>query len=279
MSHTFEIDEGYDVEVLQSGVHLRVPNGVIVKDFPYMDTGQRLVEKCEAAWSSHEDGPMNFRLVGPPGSGKNALVYHLAERRRQELFMVLGNEELTAEDLLVNATIQGDGSVAYVASPLVAAMLRGGICFIDEIAKMRPRSLAPLASLLDERRMVFSALLGQSIKAHSAFSLCAAYNPTDADAFDLPPWLKARTLPEFRLDPPPWDVLERIVVEHNSEWKELAVEVRARAKLLDLNLDPGQMLRIVSYASRIDRFRIEHELDLGDPVEVALQHIVEYTNE
>ena len=38
-----------------------------------------LLGKCLAAWLiDGGEGPLHFRLVGPPGVGKNELVYYLA---------------------------------------------------------------------------------------------------------------------------------------------------------------------------------------------------------
>ena len=197
-----ETVENQEVIELEDGVRLRLPAPTeIPKGFRYEPAGDFLLEKCQAAWSSsgEHDLPLNFRLVGQPGVGKNALVYELARQRKQPLYIVLGNEEFTAEDLVVSAAIHDNQRVEYIASTLLAAMIAGGICFIDEIAKMRPRSQAPLASLTDDRRTIYSALLARWFKAKPSFRFCAAYNPTDADSFDLAPWLKSRTLPEFEV--------------------------------------------------------------------------------
>ena len=77
-----------------------------------------------------------------------------------------GHEDVTAEDLASSVRFRDSGSgMEYVVSPLVTAMERGAICFIDEIGKIRPRALALLVSVLDERRYIDSTLLGTRIKA------------------------------------------------------------------------------------------------------------------
>lgn len=262
---------------LPSGTVLVVPGGIRVpRDYPYVETRDHLVEKCEAAWSTFEGGglPLSFRLVGRPGVGKNAAVYALASRRDQVLYMLLGNEELTAEDLVVSAALRSNGEVEYVASPLLAAMLNGGICFLDEIAKMRPRALAPLASVLDSRRSVYSALLGETFVADTEFRFCAAYNQTDADAFDLAPWLRRRTLPELEVSPPDWDTLETIVRSNNEHDASLWHRIQQSAIAKNLQLDAGTALRLVSYAKRLEALSVDRDVQLGDPIDVAFDHIL-----
>ena len=281
----FHLGEGkYEIIKLSGGTELRVPLGVHVKDRPYHDTEQRLVEKCEAAWlvADENDVPMSFCLVGAPGVGKNALVYHISQRLEQELHVLMGHEDLSPEDLLVSATINKENKVDYTASPLVAAMLRGGICFIDEIAKMRPQSHAPLSSLLDDRRAVYSAVLGQWINASPQFRFCAAYNPTDEEAFSVSPWLQARLLPTFNVERPSLEVLERIAVQerrHDPLWARLADRVVERAVEADVEMDCGTMLRTVSYCYRLERQKLaslDSGVDLGDPIDIAFRHVVGY---
>lgn len=275
MDNLFPADDP-QIHELSRELHLVVPGGMRVPTkYPYIDTGDHLLEKCEAAWSTFQgDGrPLSFRLVGPPGVGKNAAVYALAARRKQPLYILLGHEELTAEDLVATAAMRRDGGFDYVASPLLAAMLNGGICFIDEIAKMRPRALAPLASLLDRRRTVDSALLGRRFYAKPDFRLCAAYNETDADAFDLAPWLRRRTLPELTVSRPNWDTLKEIVHQQYSNESGLYLEIERRAKERNIQTDAGTLLRLLSFAERLERLAEVLNIDVGDAVDVAFKHM------
>ena len=56
------------------------------------------------------------------------------------------------EDLLVTPILAESGKIAYHASPLVTAMIRGGVCLLDEGNRMNEKSWASLAPLLDHRR-------------------------------------------------------------------------------------------------------------------------------
>ena len=87
--------------------------------------------------------------------------------------------------LLVTPVIEGEARLRYVASPLVTAMLRGGIVILDEGNRMSEKSWASLAPLLDNRRYVESIVAGIKIKAHPLFRVVATMND-DASTFDLP---------------------------------------------------------------------------------------------
>ncbi|MDR3403462.1 MAG: AAA family ATPase [Chthoniobacter sp.] len=264
----------------RGGAKLTIPGGMQVPaDFRYVETKDYLIEKCMAAWATTGgDGlPLDFRLVGPPGVGKNVTVYALAARRQQPLYIVQGHEELTAEDLVVSATLASGGKVKYIASPLLAAMREGAICFIDEIAKMRPRALAPLASVLDQRRSIYSSLLGEEFPAHPDFRFCAAYNPTDADAFDLAPWLKRRTLPELEVSLPDVETLEEIIRLHDVADGTLCHTVISRLREMSkghrVNIDAGTAIRLMTYIRRLDCLRSDGDIPLGDVVEIAIRTI------
>src|SRR5258707_1931346 len=111
------------------------------------------LEMITAAWMAGPGRlPLSPLLLGEPGVGKNRLVYELANRTGKDLFIFQGHEDVTAEDLAcaVRFSDEGRGKMDYIVSPLVTAMLNGGICFIVEIAKCMPQSPELLVSALDE---------------------------------------------------------------------------------------------------------------------------------
>ena len=99
---------------------------------------------------------------------------------------------------------KGEGSLRYVASPLVTAMLRGGIAILDEGNRMSEKSWASLAPLLDNRRYVESIVAGIKIKAHPQFRLVATMND-DASTFELPEYIHSRLQPQIFIDFPERD--------------------------------------------------------------------------
>ena len=167
-----------------------------------------------AAWMAGVDIlPLSPLLLGDPGLGKNRIVYECARICSKDLYIFQGHEDVGAEDLVCAVRFSDDPNkkMDYIVSELVTAMLRGGICFIDEIAKIRPRALAPLASLLDERRYLDSIVLGERIYAHPGFRFVAASNTTDLEAALLPDFIRSRMRPVITVRYPDRDEIDRIL--------------------------------------------------------------------
>ncbi|MBN1567785.1 MAG: AAA family ATPase [Acidobacteria bacterium] len=195
---------------------------------PYQGTHSRIVarenemRKVLAAWMGRQSSqPLSPLLVGEPGVGKNRIVYECARLCDKELYIFQGHEDVTAEDLICSVRFSDDPGkkMDYIVSPLVTAMLRGGVCFIDEIAKIRPRALAPLASILDERRYVDSVLLGERIHAHRGFRFIAATNTDDLDETPLPEFIRSRMRPVIRVEYPERSEIDGIIRSHFEEMK------------------------------------------------------------
>jgi len=163
------------------------------------------MEKILAAWIAGEGAfPLSPLLLGDPGLGKNRIVYECARLCGQEYYMFQGHEDVSAEDLVCSMRFSDNTAkkMDYSLSSVATAMLKGGICFVDEIAKMRPRALAPLASLLDERRYLDSNNLGERIHAHPAFRFVAATNTADMKGNLLPDFIRSRIRPIIRVGYP-----------------------------------------------------------------------------
>jgi MoxR-like ATPase len=156
-----------------------------------------------AAWLvvDPQDLPMNPRLIGKPGVGKTTLAYAAAKRLGREVYIMQATVDTRPEDLIVTPVIEGQGRLRYVASPVVTAMLRGGIAIVDEGNRMSEKSWASLAPLLDTRRYVESIVAGIKIKAHPLFRLVATMND-DASTFDLPEYIHSRLQPQILIDFP-----------------------------------------------------------------------------
>ncbi len=106
------------------------------------------------------DLPLSPRLTGPPGIGKTTLAMAAARLRKQPLFINQCTADTRPEDLIVTPVLAEKGTIAYHASPLVSAMLVGGVCVLDEGNRMNEKSWASLAPLLDHRRYVESIVAG-----------------------------------------------------------------------------------------------------------------------
>src|SRR5689334_10734944 len=174
-------------------LHLAHPD-----DLPVKWVGQdEVMRQLLAAWMviGRGDLPMSPRLLGKPGVGKTTLAYAAAKRLGGEVYILQATVDTRPEDLLVTPVIEGEARLRYVASPLVTAMLRGGIVILDEGNRMSEKSWASLAPLLDTRRYVESIVAGIKIKAHPQFRLVTTMND-DASTFELPEYIHSRLQPQ-----------------------------------------------------------------------------------
>src|ERR1700737_4019181 len=99
---------------------------------------EELMRQLLAEWMvlNEQDLPMNPRLLGKPGVGKTTLAYAAAKRMGRDVFIMQATLDTRPEDLLVTPVIEGEGRLRYVASPLVTAMILGGIVILDEGNRM-----------------------------------------------------------------------------------------------------------------------------------------------
>ncbi len=168
-----------------------------------------------AAWMvvSEQDIPMSPRLIGKPGVGKTTLAYAAAKRMGRDVYIMQATLDTRPEDLLVTPVIEGAGRLRYVASPLVSAMITGGIIILDEGNRMSEKSWASLAPLLDNRRYVESIVAGVKIRAHDNFRLVTTMND-DASTFELPEYIHSRLQPQILIDFPEKDE-ELLILREN----------------------------------------------------------------
>ena len=266
-----------DFEVIIGNKKVRLPEGHSVDNFKYIHTGDELVTYLDAAWQKHgvSGYPLPFFLTGTPGTGKNAVVYALAKNFQQKLFVMQGNTGLQASDMTVNGVLGADGNVEYFASPLVAAVVLGGVFFFDEIAKVKSKELSPLASLLDNnQRSVYCELIGCTIKAHPNFRFCAAYNPSDMDGFSLPDWLLDRVGLTFHLTQPPYEAMVQIAVNQTPLVKPIADRVCQISAALNLPVSTRKFIAIVEYAFRLERVEQGKIGNTNQQLAAAFQYVM-----
>jgi len=184
---------------------------------------QELMRQLLAAWMKVDDRdlPMSPRLLGKPGVGKTTLAYATARQLGREVYILQATLDTRPEDLLVTPVIEAGGKLRYVASPLVTAMLRGGVVVLDEGNRMSEKSWASLAPLLDNRRYVESIVAGIKIHAHPDFRLVATMND-DASTFELPEYIHSRLQPQILIDFPERDE-EMLILKENLPFAEKEV--------------------------------------------------------
>jgi MoxR-like ATPase len=192
-------------------LHLSEPDEV-----PMTWVGQsELITQVLAAWLilEKDDLPLSPRLVGRPGVGKTTLAYHAGRSLDRPVYLFQSTMDTRPEDLIVTPVISEGGKIKYMASPVVSAMIKGGVAVVDEGNRMSEKSWASLAPLLDSRRYVESIVAGIKIKAHPGFRFCTTMND-DASTFELPEYIHSRLQPQIYIDFPEKDE-ELLILKNN----------------------------------------------------------------
>jgi MoxR-like ATPase len=192
-------------------LHLAHPDVLPVRWVGQQETLKQLL----AAWSviDSRDLPMNPRLLGKPGVGKTTLAYAAGQALGRDIYIFQATMDTRPEDLLITPVVDRQGAIRYVASPLVTAMIAGGVVILDEGNRMSEKSWASLAPLLDNRRYIESIVAGVKVQAHASFRLVATMND-DASTYELPEYIHSRLQPQILLDFPEYDEERQILSEN-----------------------------------------------------------------
>ncbi len=230
-------------------IYLTPPDELDVKWIGQPD----LIAQVLAAWMvlGENDMPLNPRLVGKPGVGKTTLAYCAGRVMGQSVYLFQATMDTRPEDLIITPVIDEKNKIKYVASPVVSAMIKGGVAVVDEGNRMSEKSWASLAPLLDNRRYVESVVAGVKIKAHPQFRFCTTMNE-DASTFELPEYIQSRLQPTIYLDFPTREeevlILKRNLPKNNEEVVEYIVEFLQTAHESNENYTIRDGINIARYA-------------------------------
>lgn len=218
--------------------------------------GQReILKQLLACWLvvDERDLPLAPRIVGTPGIGKTTLAIAAGRTRQQAVYIYQCTADTRPEDLLVTPVLAESGRIKYHASPLVTAMVRGGICILDEGNRMNEKSWASLAPLLDHRRYVESIVAGITIHAHKDFR-CAVTMNDDESTFEIPDYILSRLQPTLTVGHPQRDDELAILRYHlpfaEAEMLNLTAEFLQQAHELNLDYSTRDGIHVLRYAMK-----------------------------
>ncbi len=241
-----------------------------------------IIERLLACWLvvAKEDIPLCPRLIGKPGVGKTTLAIAAAQRLEKPVYIYQCTMDTRPEDLIITPVLSEAGKISYHASPVVSAMITGGICILDEGNRMSEKSWASLAPLLDHRRYVESILAGIKIQANPNFRCCVTMND-DASTYELPDYIMSRIQPMIEISFPPKEE-ELKILKYNIPFadKELlnqTVDLLQKAHSQDLDCSTRDGIHILRYTMK--RLSAKKNADSKKIWQEAVQFILGTTPE
>lgn len=228
-------------------------------ELPLQWVGQKeLIKQVLAAWMviDEKDKPFNPRIIGKPGVGKTTLGYAAGRQLNRPVYLLQATMDTRPEDLIITPVIGQDSRIKYAASSLVTAMIKGGVCILDEGNRMSEKAWASLAPLLDDRRYVESIITGLTISASPEFRFVATINE-DASTYEIPEYIHSRLQPQVFVDFPERED-ELLILKENLPFADedilnYMVDFLQRAHMADEVYSVRDGINMARYALKMTR--------------------------
>jgi len=237
---------------------------------------EELLEQILACWMqiTPDDLPLVPRLVGKPGLGKTTLAQAAAQSLHRPVYIFQCTMDTRPEDLLVTPVLSDQGRISYHASPLVTAMIEGGVAILDEANRMSEKSWASLAPLFDHRRYAESVVAAIRIPCHPDFRCCVTMND-DASTYEVPEYMLSRLQPLVEVDFPGRDE-EKEILRYNVNFApenllEITVNFLQEAHRYNLDYSTRDGISIMRFALKLHHAR---QRDLKDAFRQAMEQVL-----
>jgi hypothetical protein len=158
-------------------------------------------------------------VFGESGFGKNMMIEQVCAELKREMIRINFSIETDKTDLVGGPTLE-NGNVVYNEGPVLTAMRKGAVLFMDEFSKGNPNNMLVLNGIL-EGKPFFNPHTGELVHAKEGFNIIAASNSAgrgeDTGRF-LEQILDSSLLERFPVtviqEPPTDKVIVRILSRH-----------------------------------------------------------------
>ena len=128
----------------------------------------------------------NLFIRGETSTGKSTLVKTICSLLNYPMTFVGGSMDATLETFIGINTLE-DGNVGVKNAPLIEAMIKGAIFYLDEGNSVLPGIFIQLHSAMDRQRTIYNQLTGEKIVAHKNFRVVTCVNDGYAGTNELNP--------------------------------------------------------------------------------------------